>query len=214
MNVVSLFDLTGNIVMPWLNAGHDCWIVDIQHPFAYNERGVTSDGKLHRVHFDLSVPWLPPFAPDSIAIVFAFPPCDDLAVSGAAWFRGKGLRKLSRAINLFATAAEFCEWSGAPYLIENPKSAISTYWRPADFSFHPWEYQSHNSGDIHQKETYLWTGGGFVMPKKKTELTEAIDKDFTNNTGGANRKNRRSATPVGFAKAVYDSNYKWRTLWM
>ena len=42
---------------------------------------------------------------------------------------GKGLRKLSLGIDLFATAAEFCnspEADGAPYFLENPTSTIST----------------------------------------------------------------------------------------
>lgn len=126
MKVISLFDFTGNIVKPWAHAGFDCWIIDTQHPPAYNAKGITKEANITRVHHDLRVPWLPPFERNEIAFVAAFPPCDHLAVSGAAWFKGKGLRKLSQAFELFATAVEFCEWSGAPYLIENPKGTVSS----------------------------------------------------------------------------------------
>lgn len=44
---------------------------------------------------------------ERVAFVTAFPPCTHLAVSGARWFKGKGLRKLADSIHMFATAAEF-----------------------------------------------------------------------------------------------------------
>lgn len=31
MNVISLFDYTGNMLRPWADAGFDCWAVDVQH---------------------------------------------------------------------------------------------------------------------------------------------------------------------------------------
>jgi hypothetical protein len=203
-HVVSLFDFTGNIVRPWRSAGFTCWIIDIQHPPSYGDKGVTKDEHgIYRVHHDLRNPWLPPFDRRDIAFVAAFPPCDHLAVSGAAWFKGKGLRKLASSIELFATAAEFCVWAEAPYFIENPKSVVATHWRAADYTFHPWEFSSHASGDVHSKETFLWTGGGFIMPKRKTELVTALDTTWVDNKSN---KNDRSETPRGFAKAVFLAN--------
>ena len=76
------------------------------------------------MHADLTRPWLCPVDRERIAFVSAFPPCDHLAVSGARWFKGKGLRRLAVSVEMFATAAEFCEWAGAPYMIENPVSNI------------------------------------------------------------------------------------------
>ena len=58
--VVSLFDVTGKMVQPWLDAGYEAWIVDVQHPVAYETGGVTTEGRLHKVHADLTRPWLPP----------------------------------------------------------------------------------------------------------------------------------------------------------
>ena len=36
---IFLFDLTGVMAQPWLEAGYDCWIVDMQHPAAYAQGG-------------------------------------------------------------------------------------------------------------------------------------------------------------------------------
>lgn len=208
MHAVSLFDYTGNILKPWAAAGYTCWCLDVQHPPNYNQQGVTKNElNLNLVHFDLRRPWLPPFDRRNIAFVAAFPPCDHTAVSGATWFKGKGLRKLAESLELFATAAEFCEWSEAPYFIENPKTTVTSYWRAANYVFHPWEFAGHFYGDVHSKETYLWTGGGFIMPQIKTSLAKAADTTWVDNQSS---KNARSETPKGFAKAVFEANHLTR----
>jgi len=199
--VVSLFDYTGNMVLPWRDAGYECWVVDIRHDHQNHVRD-----SIHFVHHDLTTPWLPPFG-GGIDMVFAFPPCTDLACSGARWMKGKGLRRLAAAIGLFATAAEFCEWSGAPYLIENPVGTISTYWRKPDYKFHPFEYAGLHPEDNYTKETCLWTGGGFVMPDKAHLEGPPPDTTKIHHAApGPERGNTRSITPTGFAKAVYWAN--------
>jgi hypothetical protein len=205
--VISLFDISGKMVQPWLDAGYECWIVDIQHPTAYDTHGVTSEGRLHKVHADLTRTWLPPIDRERIAFVAAFPPCDHLAVSGARWFKGKGLRKLETSIAMFATAAEVCEWSGAPYMIENPVSNISSHWRKPDYNFHPHHFTGYNANDNYTKKTCLWTGADFVMPVecKDDSLGEPDDR-IHKCPPGPNRHNIRSATPQGFAEAVFIAN--------
>ena len=207
MIIVSLFDLTGVMVQPWLDAGYECWIVDSQHPVAYDNGGVTTEGRLHKVHFDLSNPWLPPFDRNQIAFVAAFPPCNHLAVSGARWFKGKGLRKLSKSIELFATAVEFCEWVQAPYMIENPVSNISSHWRKPDYTFHPWHFTGFCIDDNYTKKTCLWTGGGFVMPSTDIDANLGKPDDRIHKCPPSlDRANIRSATPRGFADAVFNAN--------
>ena len=197
---VSLFDYTGVMLFPWLAAGYTCYALDLQHD------GSKQDG-INRINHDLSKPWLPPFGPDDVAVVFAFPPCDHLAVSGARWFKGKGLRKLSESINLFATAAEFCEWSGAPYMIENPVSTISSYWRKPDYTFNPCDYTGFCRDDNYTKKTCLWTGNGFVMPEPYKSVSIGKPDDRIHKMPpGKDRANLRSATPAGFAQAVFNAN--------
>lgn len=205
--VISLFDVSGKMVAPWLEAGYECWIVDTQHPPAYGNDGITSEGNLHKLNRDLSITFLPPVDKNRIAFIAAFPPCDHLSISGARWYKGKGLRKLESSIAMFATAAEFCEWSGAPYFMENPVSSISSYWRKPDYKFHPHFFTGYNIEDNYTKNTCLWTGGGFVMPEKfQVDDLPPPDDRIHKCAPGPNRHNIRSATPEGFARAVFEAN--------
>ena len=202
-HAVSLFDSSAVMLEPWAKAGHQCWAVDITHP---RGRTINDDG-INLISHDLSSPWLPPFNQSEIVFVSAFPPCDHLAVSGARWFKGKGLRALARSVELFATAAEFCEWSGAPYLIENPVSTISTYWRKPDHTFSPHQYAGFESTDNYTKKTCLWVGGGFVMPEPFTlEGAPEPDDRIHKMPPSPERAAMRSQTPQGFALAVYTAN--------
>ena len=142
--VVSLFDFSGKAVEPWVENGYRALIVDLQHKpgIHYHDRQTWKMG------FDLLANGYGDFVEyiedynlehvlSPVVFTFAFPPCDHLAVSGARWFKGKGLHKLADSIRMFANAAEICEKLGAPYCIENPVSTISTYWRKPDYTFHP-----------------------------------------------------------------------------
>lgn len=199
-----LFDYTGIMAEPWAEAGYECWCLDIQH------EGVKREGNIIYKHANL----LENFTyPRDVDFVAAFPPCDHLAVSGARWFKGKGLRKLSQSIELFAVATEVCEDLGAPYMIENPVSTISTYWRKPDCTFHPWQYAGYYEDDNYTKKTCLWTGSGFVMPfPKPIESNEKPDDRIHKCPPGDARKNFRSATPRGFAQAVFEANNRNKTI--
>jgi hypothetical protein len=201
---IFLFDVSGKMADPWADAGHPCLIIDLQHPAGISRLR----DNIWRMGADLrnGVPELPAEWANP-CFVAAFPPCDHLAVSGARWFKGKGLRLLSLSVDLFATAAEFCEASGAPYLIENPVSTISTYWRKPDASFNPCDYTAFELGDNYTKRTCLWIGGGLVMPApaKADGLGEPDDR-IHKAPPGPDRHNFRSATPAGFARAIYEAN--------
>ena len=201
--VLCLFDKTGNMARPWVDAGYQAVLVDIQHP-----PGVREVGSVVTVGADIRSGWLPPMdLVERVAFVAAFPPCDHLAVSGSRWFKGKGLRKLALSIDLFATAAELCEWLGAPYIIENPVSTISSYWRKPDAIFHPHHFTLLEPDDNYTKTTCLWTGGGFVMPANSQDFTLGKPDDRIHKCApGPDRQNVRSATPMGFARAVFQAN--------
>lgn len=99
-----------------------------------------------------------------------------------ALVQGQGASlSLSLSIDLFATAAEFCEASGAPYFIENPVSTISTYWRSPDSGFHPWQFTGIDASDNYMKNTCLWVGNGFAMPNEDTHpmVRAAVDAVMT-----------------------------------
>lgn len=126
-------------------------------------------------------------------------------MSGARWFKDKGLRSLIDALSLVERCREIAEWSGAPWFLENPVSTISSYWRKPDYTFDPCDY-----GDPYTKRTCLWTGGGFVMPPKdRVEPTEGSKMHLL--PPSHERANLRSATPMGFARAVFEANHGLRS---
>jgi hypothetical protein len=128
-------------------------------------------------------------------------------VSGARWFKDKGLGALIRALELFDAAARLAEWAQAPYLIENPVSTVSTYWRKPDHIFDPCDYGGYvrPTADSYTKKTCLWIGNGFKMPKPRAVLPKDGSR-MHRLSPGQNRQNVRSATPKGFAQAVFEVN--------
>lgn len=190
--MISAFDFTTTMAKPWAKAGYLCYCVDVQHP-----RGEIREGNIIRVGADM-LDWLPPRAD----VVFAafFPPCTDLAVSGARWFRDKGLGRAIRALQLFKRSVDLAELLGCPYLIENPVSTVSSHWRKPDHTFDPCDY-----GDPYTKKTCLWTGGGFVMPKPR-RVEPILGSKMARLPPSPDRANLRSATPAGFAQEVFKAN--------
>ncbi len=119
---------------------------------------------------------------------------------------------MEQSIGLFATSIEAADLFDCPYMIENPMSTISTYWREPDHKFNPSGYSGYVDGkEDYTKQTWLWTGGGFEMPPRQRggDLFDMPDLTYIHHQSpGAERKNIRSATPMGFAAAVF---HKLRT---
>lgn len=88
-------------------------------------------------------------------MIIAFPPCTDLAVSGAAWFAEKRADgRQQRAVDFFMRFAD----APCPRIcIENPVGIMSTQWRKPDQIIHPWQF-----GHEARKKTCLWLKG---LPK-------------------------------------------------
>jgi hypothetical protein len=186
------------MVKPWLDAGYEAITVDLQPQENPHPR------RTHLVE-DVCKLRLPNLG--GPAMVFAFPPCTHLAVSGARWFKDKGLPALIEGLSIVNACREICEDSGAPYMIENPVSTLSTYWRKPDYSFHPWEYAAFELGDNYTKKTCLWTGNGFVMPPSAPAIGLGKPDDRIHKAPPSDeRGNIRSATPMGFARAVFEAN--------
>lgn len=206
--VLCLCDLTGNFAAPWIEAGYRSILVDPQHG-----HGVSFEGTSLKVGFciDHPVTWsvIRQYAAD-IAFVAAFPPCTDLAVSGARWFSSKGEEDPAfqfKAMQVVWQCHVIAEMLGVPYFIENPVSQISSLWRKPDYIFHPWQYAGWCEGDNYTKKTCLWTGGGFIMPEPKGESGLGDPDDRIHKCApGPERANIRSATPMGFSRAVFEAN--------
>ena len=171
------------------------------------------------------------FSDQNVVFGMAFCVCTDLAVSGAAWFAKKAAANpcfQEEAVRHAVDCSDlFEELGGIPYFIENPVSVLATKWRKPDYSFHPYEYGGYipydqaehprwpeyiAPRDAYKKKTCLWTGGGFVMPEKVAVDCEGYHGNGYSTAmmklGGKSQRTKdiRSATPRGFAEAVYQSN--------
>ena len=205
--VISLCDLTGNMVKPWVEAGFDALLVDPQHVTTRTEGAVTK--------FAGTVEDAMPAISDlvqrgDVAMVFGFPPCTDMAVSGARWFEAK--RAADKMFQAKAVmVAEQCRTigrlSGAPWLVENPVSVLSSAFGKPQHTFHPADYTAYEAGDNYTKNTCLWVGGGLVMPQPAKDNTLGpADNRIHMAPPGPDRANFRSATPMGFARALFHAN--------
>lgn len=204
--VLSLCDFTGNMCRPWADAGYECVAVDVKHrqqaiPI------VIGNGSIEYRYGDVTKMGLGSSVVP-IKAVFAFPPCTDLAVSGARYFKDKGMQRLIDALKIVEACRLLCEHAGVPYMIENPVSTLSTYWRKPDYVFDPCDYGGYLNPpvDAYTKKTCLWAGGGFIMPKpKRVSPTEGSKMHLM--SPGENRAALRSETPTGFAEAVFQANH-------
>lgn len=199
--VLSLCDRTGNMLRPWMECGYRCIAVDLRH-----ENGVTIREGIEYVGADV-LKYLPPRA--EYAACFAFPPCTHLAVSGARWFGDKGLSALVDSIAIVEACRAICEWTNAPYCLENPVGTLSTYWRKPDYLFNPCDFAGYlkdPSSDAYTKRTCLWTGGGFVLPEHRP-VQPTLGSKMHLMPPSPERADMRSETPMGFAQAVFEANH-------
>ena len=243
--VLSFFEYTGTILEPWAKAGYQCFAFDIQHGGPVRDSyGRPDEGFIEFRHWDASKGILSTLdmidkllGGRRIAMVFGFPPCTDLAASGARHWEAK--RKAdpefqNRAVQWAKDVETVAQVCCAPYMIENPQGALSTLWRKPDHRFDPCDYGAYipveeaahprwpeyiPPRDAYTKRTCLWTSSSFVMPERASvePVTLSYTKADGTTTSGSPQwgklggksmktKNIRSATPRGFARAVFMAN--------
>jgi len=230
MKVISLYDYTGVMGRPWAEIGADVYCFDIQHK-GHSE--TVGKGRIFYLPADLHDPRVlndiyNDLGHERVDFLMAFPCCQDLAVSGSSHFKNKA--KLNPKFQTEATqhainCADLAERFGCPYMIENPVSRLATLWRKPDYYFHPFEYGGYLSDeeavhptwpdyipprDAYSKKTCLWVSKDtFVMPQKRPVECESFGSSRQHRLLGGKSiktKNIRSATPRGFAKAVFEAN--------
>lgn len=133
-------------------------------------------------------------------IIIAFPPCTDLAVSGARYFAEKRADgRQQRSIDFFmAFANANCD----RIAIENPIGIMSTYYRKPDQIIQPWQF-----GHGETKSTCLWLKG---IPKLiPTDVVEGREQKVWRMPPSAERAKLRSKTYPGIAKAMAE---QWGSL--
>ncbi len=205
--VIFLCDITGHMADPWVKAGYRAVLVDPQH-------GTNSDdGRVERIAATVlgAAPRLGEILrTENVVFACGFPPCTDVAVSGSRWFADKAAKDKHFQAKA-ALVAEQCRMiimlAGVPGFFENPVSVFSSIFGKADHIFSPNDYTGHCANDNYTKTTCLWTFGNFVMPDPFKDVSlGAPDNRIHAAPPGPERANFRSATPMGFAQAVYLAN--------
>lgn len=230
---IFLFDYTGIMAKPWADAGYLCYCFDGQHQKGVTKSGHDNILNVGIMFADNTHPnWqyqnlanIEAITGLDVDFIFGFPECTHLAVSGAAHFKKKKALDpyfQTKALELVKLTSRLGNKTRCKWALENPVSVISTLWRKPDYTFHPYEYCGYlPEGDKHPlypdyikprdaypKKTCIWAGNGFVMPKKIPVHVEPGFSDQHKKLGGRSlkTKNIRSATPRGFAQAVFEAN--------
>jgi len=137
-------------------------------------------------------------------MMIAFPPCTDLAVSGAAWFEKKrkdGTQQKSIAFFMAIVNAPINKIA-----IENPIGIMSKLYRNPDQIIHPYYF-----GDEARKKTCLWLKN--LPPLRHLKQPNLFESEVTHVQQGKivngypawmfnNDKKHRSKTFPGIAKAM------------
>jgi hypothetical protein len=123
--------------------------------------------------------------------MIAHPPCTNLAVSGARWFKDKQQEQLADLMFVRSLLA-----APIPRIaLENPISVLSTYISKPDQIIQPWMF-----GHGETKATCLWLKN---LPKlEPTEIVEGRTPRVHHASPGPDRWKERSRTLPGIAAAM------------
>lgn len=126
--------------------------------------------------------------------ILAAPPCNHFARSGARWWGKKGETALIEGLSIVdACLRAVSIYQPRWWCLENPIGRLQDFLGPPAFKFDPCDF-----GDPWTKRTWLW--GDFNPPAGAR--VEPIRGDVTTGTRGP----KRSATPMGFARAFFQAN--------
>jgi len=141
-------------------------------------------------------------------LVVAFPPCTDLAVSGARWFAEK--RADGRQREALELVKALWECNVPKVAIENPVGILNSYQQwpeladidfepelPRPYYIEPWQH-----GQPTQKKTGTWSRG---LPKlEPSNIVEGRKQEVWLMGPSPDRAKKRSLIPQGIAQAMAD----------
>lgn len=183
MRVLVACEFSGIVRDAFRVRGHDAWSYDLmpceRGPAFHYECNILEI--LHE-----SKMW-------NLDLMIAFPPCTDLSVSGARWFRQKREDgRQQKAIDFFLALAN----APIPRIaIENPIGIMSRHYRKPDQIIQPWMF-----GHGETKATCLWLKN---LPKlKPTNIVAGREARIHKMPPSPDRWKNRSRTFPGIAKAM------------
>lgn len=224
--IVCLYSYSDTAARPWLDAGYPVVSVDLKHKHTWaraqdegeHYQSNLSGDNVTGLRAHMRARGLFP------ALVIGFPPCTDLAVSGARHFAAK--RRRNPEFHTEAMALVYaCRAFGCPWIFENPVSVISSLWRKPDTIVQPWHYSGHipetealhprwpeviPPRDHYNKTTCLWYGDGARAPVRAPHPDGEPREVFPGwaKLGGKSERTKeiRSETPRGMAIGIFLAN--------
>ena len=188
--IYSLCDISHNALLPWAMAGFQCTAIDIK------PRNVTAHANISHVQCDLrDMQSLP-----GCEFVMAWPPCTDLARSGASHWKAKGEERAVAAVSFVRHCISLA--GDCRLIVENPIGRLSTLLKPPSAIVQPWWYSTE---DNYTKATCLWTFNGARLPARSVFSGEP-DKIRVVNMSPVDRGSLASVTPMGLARAIFAAN--------
>lgn len=131
--------------------------------------------------------------------VLCAPPCTYMANSGARWVRTRA--EMLEAISVMDACLRVV-WALrrtlAWWALENPVGKMRRYLGEPTLIFDPCDY-----GDPYTKKTLLW--GSFTAPRLN-RVAPTLGSKIHRYPPSEKRKELRSITPAGFARAFFESN--------
>lgn len=158
MKILIACEFSGIVRDAFTVKGHNAWSCDLL-PTEAPGNHIQDDVLLH-----LNDDW---------DMMIAHPPCDHLAVSGAAWFATKRADgRQQKGIDFFM---EFTKTNIPKVCIENPVGIMSRLWRKPNQIIQPYHY-----GHDESKKTCLWLEGlPLLIPTKIMEPVWHKNSDGT-----------------------------------
>lgn len=177
MKVLIGCEFSGVVRREFRLLGHDAWSCDLLP---------SDDNDVHHIQGDVLE-----VLDNGWDLAIFHPPCTNLAISGARWFKYKQKEQKE--------ALEFVKLllsTGIPKVaLENPISIISTHIRKPDQIIQPWQF---GHGEV--KSTCLWLSN---LPKLiPTNIVQGRETKILNMAPTHDRGRKRSITYTGIAKAM------------
>jgi hypothetical protein len=182
MRVLIACGFSGIVRDAFMEKGHESWSCDLlptERPSKFHIIGDVLSVIANQLYYDV------------FDLMIAFPPCTDLAVSGARWFKDKK-ESQKKAIEFFMALVN------APIqkiAIENPIGIMSTVYRKPDQIIQPWMF-----GHGETKATCFWLKN--LLPLKPTDIVEGRTARVHKEPPSPDRWKNRSRTYQGIANAM------------
>lgn len=170
--------------------GHEAWSCDILPTSGPHPEWHIQDDIMNVLRHDIVSP-----SSCEYDMVIAFPPCTDLAVSGARWFEEK--KKDGRQQKSIMFFEFFTQLKNKYVAIENPIGIMSSLYRKPDQIIQPWQF-----GHGETKATCLWLKNlPLLVP---TDIVEGREQKVWKMPPSEDRAKLRSKTYKGIAEAMAD----------